>query len=402
MFHKTLDGSQTIYFVLIFSIIMKGVLLAFFPLFDFPDGRSYLSTAQLIVENGYLWPTEINHEAPLGFYYYSLLYPAYDLLGGRWYLLGNVLMATLTIYWVYKIALEVFGQLVANVAALIMLLYPYFNFYAIHPLLETPFNLVLYVGFYFAIRFMKSFDPKYLYGFSFFFALTILMKFSGLPMYPIILMLMLYFYQGRFGNMNAVKIGVKAIVVFVLVMSPWWVRNYHVHGGFVATSIGESGKVLYTGNNPMNKSGGGITGIDVDFSAFEHLSSLEEKDQAMHDAAIKWIRENPTDWLILEARKLIRFYSPVVFTEYFNAWYYQALSLLTYGVVFALFLVSLFYEKEKKVLVSPLLLYMLLLTGIHLVFIASLRYRFPLEPFMIIMASGVLVKLLRRGKNANG
>jgi len=39
-----------------------------------------------------------------------------------------------------------------------------------------------------------------------------------------------------------------------------------------------------------------------------------------------------------------------------------------------------------------MLLYAILLTGVHLVFIVSMRYRLPIEPFMIIIASGVIFK----------
>lgn len=389
-----LKGNHLILYIVAASFIIKSITLFMFPLFDFPDGRSYLGTAEVIMDNGYLWPAEINHEAPLGFYYYSLLYPFYDWFGGKWYLVGNIIVASLTIFYMYKIALEIYGQEAANLSALIALLYPYFTFYAIHPLLETPFNLVLYISFYYAVLFMKFYEPKYLYLFSAFFALTVLMKFSGLPIYPLVLLLMIYFFFKRFGFKRAAGVCLGALVVFAFVMSPWWVRNYYIHDTFVATSVGESGKVLYTGNNPMNKSGGGITGIDVDFSAFDHIESLAEKDQAMREAAINWIIDNPSDWLILTVRKLIRFYSPVIFTDYFDKWYYQILSVLTYGTILILFLTGLYNQRNKMRLISPILFYAILLTGIHLIFIASLRYRLPLEPFMIIVASGMIIRSL--------
>jgi len=56
----------------------------------------------------------------------------------------------------------------------------------------------------------------------------------------------------------------------------------------------------------------------------------------------------------------------------------------------------------KFLLLSPMILYTLLLTGITMVFIGSLRYRLPIEPFMIIIASAVLneifIKFFKKAK----
>src|SRR5207248_7968918 len=46
--------------------------------------------------------------------------------------------------------------------------------------------------------------------------------------------------------------------------------------------------------------------------------------------------------------------------------------------------------------VAPILAFGGYLTLVNVVFVASLRYRFPLEPFMIIFASTALIRLLRR------
>ena len=110
-------------------------------------------------------------------------------------------------------------------------------------------------------------------------------------------------------------------ICFVLVMSPWWIRNYQVFGEFVATSVGESGKVFFSGNNPNNMSGGGIGGIDIsyeDLNRFEKIKDLTERDKVMFQEGIDWIKNNPSDWIILEFKKLKRLYSPVFYAEKYN------------------------------------------------------------------------------------
>ena len=157
--------------------------------------------------------------------------------------------------------------------------------------------------------------------------------------------------------------------------------------------------MFFSGNNPHNKSGGGIGGIDVayeDLSRFEEIKDLKQRDEAMFQEGLSWIKNNPSDWVILEFRKLKRLYSPVFYAEKYSTWYYNLLSIVSYGTVLVLFLVSLFTLRSYFWVYSPMLLYLFLLTGVHLVFIASIRYRLPLEPFMLIMSSKVLGDLFKK------
>jgi hypothetical protein len=46
--------------------------------------------------------------------------------------------------------------------------------------------------------------------------------------------------------------------------------------------------------------------------------------------------------------------------------------------------------------IAPLLLFIVYLNSLHLVFPASLRYRLPIEPFLIILASAGAIHLVDR------
>jgi len=391
-----LQNEKTIIYILLISFLIKVLLLVSFTQFDFPDGRAYMRGAKLLFENNFIWPNNINNEAPLTYYYYALAYKLGLIYGIKGFAFFNTILATFTVYIIYKISELVFSRKEAIIAAFIVMVYPYFNFYAIHPFSETFFISILYIAFLFALKFIVDGKSRNIYLFAFFFAFSVLSKFSGLPMFFIILLLLGYISMKRFGFSFAIKSILISLVIFLSIMSIWWIRNYKVYGYFVATSIGESGKVFYTGNNPMNKSGGGIGGIDVDLTQFNNIKDFAKRDEALKKAALKWIKENPTDWIKLEFQKLKRFYSIFIVTSYFNNWYYQFLSVISYGVILILFVFSLYFNREKLILISPMLIYMFLLTAVHLVYIASLRYRLPLEPFMIIMASSIIGKIFRK------
>lgn len=385
-------------YILLFSLLLKVVLLFVLGAQPFLDGKGYMKIAEKIYLAGWYYPADEIRDAPLTPYIYALLYPFAKILGIKAFAVGNIILATLTIVIGYKISLEIFERSeVALITALLFSIYPFFNFYAITILTETIYIFFLYTALLFAIRFLKHFFLRDIMLFSFIFALSTLSRFANLSMFPFFLLLFLIFmlHSGKSPFFAGRKLLV-AIVVFFLTMMPWWIRNYSVHGEFVATSVGESGKVFYSGNNPKNQSGGGIGKIDVDFSSFEHIQDPEERDSAMWQAGIEWIKENPGDWVVLEFKKLIRFYSPIFYAEQYNKWYYNLISVLSYGVVFLLFLYSLYQHRKQAWYYSPLLLYTVLLTAVHLVFIASLRYRLPLEPFMIIMAAPLIKQLLEK------
>ena len=58
-------------------------------------------------------------------------------------------------------------------------------------------------------------------------------------------------------------------IIYLVIMSPWWMHQYQKYGEFVRLNLAD-GIVLYSGNNPLNKTGGGIVGSDVDMSSFNN------------------------------------------------------------------------------------------------------------------------------------
>jgi hypothetical protein len=51
--------------------------------------------------------------------------------------------------------------------------------------------------------------------------------------------------------------------------------------------------------------------------------------------------------------------------------------------------------------IAPILAFVGYLTLVNVVFVTSLRYRLPLEPFMIMFAATALVRLARRWPSGN-
>ena len=55
-------------------------------------------------------------------------------------------------------------------------------------------------------------------------------------------------------------------LIYVVMMSPWWLHNYNKHHEFVHLNL-SFGAILYSGNNEINTTGGGIGGLDYSIIA---------------------------------------------------------------------------------------------------------------------------------------
>jgi hypothetical protein len=180
-----------------------------------------------------------------------------------------------------------------------------------------------------------------------------------------------------------------ATAVFTLLLSPWWIRNYLVLGEPVWFTT-SSAWVLYSGSNPLNQSGGGIIGVDVEvLDEAERLPELEWRN-AYRDRALAFIADHPLQWIELAGRKFVRFWRIIPYAEGWNRGIYKWISLLSFGPILGCAMWAVVrYRKDWRNL-FPLFALIAYFTAVHMVTIASLRYRLPLEPFLIVLAAPVL------------
>ncbi len=393
---NTMLSNNFVKWLMVLSLFAKISAMFVMGVDRFPDSQYYTTTAQAIFNNGFVMP-DVEIASPLLLYVYAFFSPLSEYFGNEAYAIADIIVSVATVFIAYKIALLVFDEdrLVANLSALVMAFYPYFVFYSISLLSETLYIFLLYLSFYFAIKFYKTKELKYVALFGIFFALDTLVRFVNLAMYPFFILLFLYFsFNAKSGNYY--KLIFIAVISYSVTMSPWWIRNYQIYDEFIPTTVGAIGVPFYSGNNPMNQTGGGIGGVDVDLSQFSEITDPILRDEAMIQAGVDWIVDNPKDWMILEWKKLVRLYRITPFAPEYRTPLYIITSIFTYGIVLILWVVGLYLFRRKILILSPMLLFTALLTGVTLVFIGSIRYRLPIEPFMIIVASAAFIKSIGR------
>ena len=162
---------------------------------------------------------------------------------------------------------------------------------------------------------------------------------------------------------------------FVLIMSPWWVRNALVLGRFVPTALW-MGASLYDGLNPD------ATGAsDMRFMDDPEIRGLDEwtQDRFLRDQAVAFVVSEPLRVLQLATIKMVRFWSPWPNAQEFRYPILAVMGVLVsvplYGVMIKGAWDLRLNHRALVLLLTPLLYVSIL----HLVFVGSIRYRLAVE-----------------------
>jgi 4-amino-4-deoxy-L-arabinose transferase-like glycosyltransferase len=329
----------------------------------------------------------------------TYIMPLYPLLvglagGGFGQVLLDALLSTLAVWLVFRLTLELFADRgAAYIAALVTAFYPYLIFYSAIGLTEPLFVALLLAAF------LAWYRGAFVWA-AVFAVLGILTRPAIELLGPVLVGYFAYFFHGL-GIRAAARQLIVYAAVYMALMSPWWAHNYAAYGSFVRLNLG-AGMLLYAGNNPMNQSGGGIDGVDWDLHHFDDISDPVMHDRAYRDAALNYIREQPAHFIDMAARKFIRFWQLWPYAQGYRSKFYVAVSLLSFGPVLVLSLVYLaLWGRRDLRKITPILILTAYLTAVHCVLVSSIRYRLPIEPFLIIFAS-VAISRIARGLSKPG
>lgn len=396
--------------VAVAAVVLYGVYNFFYlnPDVIFGDERRFLKEAVVLATTGeFRSGTFRAWEMPLP----AMIYAGVYLLAGSeevTILAVRGIQALLLVvqgFLISRIALVIFGdRSVAFIAYIWMLGYPYLIYYQALLLSETLFITLLVAAFYYLYRwYEKEFAlNRFFFLTMLFMALATYAK-ATLFIFPPIL-IGLFYLVNRPDWRGAVKYLAMASLLYAIFLSPWWIRNYTLLGEFIPFTTG-SGCNLYLGNNPANQHGGCDWLQDVDAEKTAEIKSITgevAQNRAFASAAKTFIVENPTAFVELMVMKFSRYWSIVPNAPGFDSGLYKWVSIFTFGPVLILFLVSLWLYADKIKTYSAIILLILFFTAVHSMVIASLRYRLPLEPFMILMASAALVRIYERIRRGLG
>lgn len=368
---KNFKKQQVILLLLLIAFLIRIIIfqLGFAP--SFPDAISYFEAGQNLFNKG-----EIENDLAMP------VYPILSFLTGgeNWLIYLDILFSVFTVWNIYFLAEHLFNnRWVSLLASGIASIYPFFIFYSISRLSETTFIYFL------TLSFLMYYRRIFVWG-HIFMVTTVLIR-PALDLYaPVVILIFALVVHRNSLKKSMLRLTGYACLYLVL-MTPWWLHNYAKYGEYVRLNLGY-GVVLYAGNNSMNRSGGGITGIDYSTKIVEGVNDPLLRNKIYFDAGLNYIKENP---------KIFIFNSWVKFQRFWRLWPYAQdwgspkiiiISILSYGAVLFFSIVSFFYLTRAQLrMVTPILILICYLSSVHMITIGSIRYRLPIEPFLIIFAS---------------
>lgn len=323
----------------------------------------------------------------------SFQMPLYPLLiaiagPGIGQLAADILLSALLTWLVGALSFEIFAdRLAAIFSALAIACYPPLIFMAIVGTSETLFIVLVILSFLFWYR--GSFAPAAVFAVLAILTRPVFDVFA--PMLVVVFAVMVH----RLTPVQTVKRLLGYAVIYCALMAPWWVSNYHAYGEFVRLTAG-GGTALYAGNNPRNTTGGGNLGEDYDLSGFVHITHPVERDRALTKAATDYIVQNPKRFFELAWLKFTRIWRPWPVNASYSS---LPIILATAGSFLPVLLLGaagIVLKRRMLRRLSPVYLFAIGYTAVHMIIVGTIRYRLPLEPFLIVFAAVAVSAAWRR------
>ncbi|MDA0658424.1 MAG: glycosyltransferase family 39 protein [Planctomycetota bacterium] len=188
----------------------------------------------------------------------------------------------------------------------------------------------------------------------------------------------------------------------ILVMAPWWVRNYNVAGRFVATTL-QVGASLYDGWNPEANGASDMEFVPQFVEEQRRSDShtppaaglFEDRlDKSMQRAALEWAGQNPGKVLRLMGVKFLRTWSPWPHAEELQSGWLRWGIALSYLPLIGCGLCGALRYGNRGWDYALCLFPAFYFSGLHMIFVGSLRYRQPPLLLLIVLAAAVIVEWL--------
>jgi 4-amino-4-deoxy-L-arabinose transferase-like glycosyltransferase len=200
----------------------------------------------------------------------------------------------------------------------------------------------------------------------------------------------LAFSKTAFGR-KVVSAGIIGVIA-VAILTPWLVRNYHVVGAPVINS--NSGFNLYVGNNP-SATGYFVSIADTPAGSQWHALRKEHGElgasRILGVLAIDWIKDHPTEALVLSLKKAAVFWMPPIHGGKGDGSRAETVSRLIWLVQFVILtsasVASLAFRNLRTRSLAILWLAVIGYTAVHMLFYVVFRYREPIMPLLCILSA---------------
>jgi len=190
------------------------------------------------------------------------------------------------------------------------------------------------------------------------------------------------------------------VVVFISIYSIWVIRNYMIFGEFILGSTVSGVTLYYSCVMPYEIAGTPEENEFMDkepvFSKLKMVKDEVYANRYFLKSAINVIKSDYKEFFIRCLKRLIKLYRiyPHRGKNYAHSETLLILvSLFSYGILFPFFLISFFYLVKNIEIYYFIYLPLISFTLVYSLIWAVIRYRVPLEPYIIILGSSSLLRM---------
>jgi 4-amino-4-deoxy-L-arabinose transferase-like glycosyltransferase len=314
----------------------------------------------------------------------------YGLAGFQAVRIIQAVLSSITIILVFLTARYYFDEKIAAFSAFLVSFYLPNIVTVGYFLTETLFTALLILLLFLSLKFSANATTGKFILLGFIWTLAVLCR-PTIGLYPILLFIYLFFYR-KISIVKLAKLGVAMASVFLIIMVPWWGRNYFEYGEFIPLAASSGNPMLQGTYVDYKQTPENIVYYKLGNNAFEtnkeevNTAKKRIKDEFKKDflGYLKWFTLGKTKY----------FWGTVFYwKEFFGIrWPYVVIFhyfLLT-GFIGMLFLtISNFF---KYFIPISIIIYFNI---VHCVYMAFDRYAFPLMPIISVFCAFFIVESYR-------
>lgn len=381
--------------------------------------------AQEIVEKSF-WGDGSYFRGPLYPYFLAFLYL---VTGGSilWAKIFQLILCGFSACLIFKLADSLFGKRAGIVAGFIYALYGTLVFYESMLLIPVLFLPLTLWGMY---RLIIHQDNRSISNWIFtgvIFGLAALARPNILFVVPF-LAIWLFMRHLKFtdNTIEAVKPALVWVVGLFIAIAPVTIRNIAVTGDFVLIST-QGGVNLYLGNNEyadglmmimpeveLDNTVSWDMFVPLTNSAAEREAGKKLSEAEISDfwsgKAVAFMVNNPGKFAKLVWKKTVYLLSGFENSDAADIYFQRTKSSLysvlvwdklisfPFGLLFPLFLISIIVLRNDFQKLLPLYIFIVTYTPTIILFLVTARHRLPLVPFLIVIASGGIIRLFQTFK----
>lgn len=386
------DDKKFVWFIFIISLIIRLVyVLPLSPDKLSPDAYNWMNIAWSIA-TGHGWGDTWR---PPG---YALWLGIIFSVFGKSILIARIfngLLGSITCVIIFLIGKKIFSSTVGKISAFLVAFYPYLIAYTGDLLSETFLTFIISIAVLFVILTNENPAWKNIIITGILIGLAGLTKSTILP----------FFFLAcgwLWWQTKSFRTGFMVGVFTLLTIAPWTLRNYLYHDKNYVMPVNTPWYSLYGSScdeafwnemigefdkphdDKMN-----APAIPKDWGYISSLP-LAERDQLCKEKALTWIQKNPDKFFALIWLRLKHFWRLYPMMAY--SWQKHA-AMATSGIYIPLALLGLVFSWRNFNKTSLIFALFASYTLVHIFFNVTLRFRIPIDPYIIIFASYFLYKI---------